>query len=95
VERKPPNRWRNVIVLLGLVAMIAVWVLYQRALTDWAVHGLNDTNWWAVVLVIFAIAMLPWRIVRYFKRINDHQIPPNTSESKPKGDGESDSSSFW
>ena len=48
-------------------------------------------NWWAVVIIVFAVALLPWQIFRYARRRNDTRVPK--IESKPAERDESDG--FW
>jgi hypothetical protein len=48
-------------------------------------------NGWAVVIIVFAVALLPWQIFRYAKRRND-SIPKS---SQPKSPEREDSDGFW
>ena len=50
-------------------------------------------NWWAVIIVAFAVALLPWQIFRYARRKN---APVSKSASKSKAaDRDESDSSFW
>ena len=47
-------------------------------------------NWWAVVVIVFVVALLPWQIFRYAKRRNDPVAKPVAT--KPD---DADDSSSW
>jgi hypothetical protein len=48
-------------------------------------------NWWAVVIIAFAVALLPWQIFRYARRRND-SVPKHVVATKVQ---KSDDSSSW
>ena len=50
-------------------------------------------NVWAVVIILFAVGLLPWQIFRYARRKND-PVSKSAPESKPAERDESDGS-FW
>ncbi len=50
-------------------------------------------NWWAVIIIVFVVALLPWQIFRYARRKND---PISKSEIRPAPPDCDDSvSSSW
>jgi hypothetical protein len=48
-------------------------------------------NGWAVIIILFAVALLPWQIFRYARRKND-SVP---GTSKPKSPDRDESDGFW
>ena len=48
-------------------------------------------NWWAIVIIAFAVALLPWQIFRYARRRND-AVPKTSSPKSPEHD---DADGFW
>lgn len=48
-------------------------------------------NWWAVVIIVFAVALLPWQVFRYARRRND----PASKKIEPKPTERDDSDGFW
>ena len=48
-------------------------------------------NWWAVVIIVFAVALLPRQIFRYARRRNDTRVP----NVEPKQAEREDSDGFW
>ncbi len=48
-------------------------------------------NWWAVIIIVFAVALLPWQIFRYARRRNDTRVAK--TDSTPVERDESDG--FW
>jgi hypothetical protein len=48
-------------------------------------------NWWAVSIIVFAAALLPWQIFRYARRRND----PVAKGSEPKPSYRDESDGFW
>ena len=80
------------------VAVIAAPIAFRHyvffpAVDDLAEHGMTATNGWAVFLMLFGIGLIPWRVVRYIQRANDHRIPENPPKSKLTERDESDG--FW
>ena len=82
-------------VLLVIAIMAAVlafkFYVFFPAVDDLTQHGMTATNCWAVVFIVLGVAVIPWRVLRYIRRANDHGIPPNV-EKKPDSD---DGGSFW
>jgi hypothetical protein len=50
-------------------------------------------NGWAIVIIVFAVALLPWQIFRYARRRNDTRVAKVTRESNSADDDKSDG--FW
>ncbi len=48
-------------------------------------------NGWAVVIIVFVIALLPWQIFRYARRRND-SVPKSAA---PKSAERDESDGFW
>ena len=50
-------------------------------------------NGWAVVIIVFAVALLPWQIFRYARRRNDTRVAKASEPDKPADPDRSDG--FW
>jgi hypothetical protein len=72
------------VAIVGAVVMVEL----KWRFLDWLWNG---HSFWAPVITVFAIALLPWQIFRYARRKNDPV--PKSVESKPAE--RDDSEGFW
>ena len=74
--------WRVWGAVVGLIAACAFSISYRDGLTDRALRSLKRTNWRAVALCIFSIALLPWRILCHSQRMKNTRAPPPAPQGR-------------